>query len=95
MLDLIQKLFSSQKSTRKSGSKQIAKERLQFVLVQDKISISPQNLERIKDDLLEVLSKYVEIDRSAMEISLSKVDSSIALVANIPVSNKKIRQDKR
>ena len=88
MMDLIQKFFSSN-SRDKAGSKNIAKERLQFVLLQDKLEISPRNLEKIKDELIAVLSKYVEIDREYIDITLNKIDTSTAIIANIPVKKKK------
>ena len=62
---------------------------MQFVLVQDKLEISPRNLEKIKDELIAVLSKYVEIDREYIDITLNKIDTSTAIIANIPVKKKK------
>lgn len=74
------------------SSKDVAKERLKLVLVQDKTNISTKNLEKIKNEIIAVLSKYVDIDEQAMEISLSRMeDRSVALVANIPVINSKAR----
>lgn len=87
MMDLIQKFFANN-GRDKVASKNIAKERLQFVLVQDKLEISPRNLEKIKDELIAVLSKYVEIDRECIDITLNKIDTSTAIIANIPVKKK-------
>ncbi len=74
---------------RQSGSKNAAKERLRLVLVQDKIDISPSKLEAMKLELFAVISKYVEIDKSAIDVSVEDVDGSMAIVANIPVKKQK------
>jgi cell division topological specificity factor len=70
---------------RESSSKNIAKERLRLVLVHDRASISPQMLNNLKEDLIKVISNYMEIDESALEVNLSQDDREVALVANIPV----------
>ncbi|HHT73481.1 MAG TPA: cell division topological specificity factor MinE [Firmicutes bacterium] len=75
------------------GSKTKAKERLRLVLVHDRSSLSPGLLESLKEDLIKVISKYMDIDESGLEVNLDKSDDSVALVANIPVKNVK-RQGK-
>lgn len=66
-----------------SGS--IAKERLQLVLVHDRASVSPDMLEALKNDLIEVISRYMDIDQSSTEVNLEHDEGSTALVASIPV----------
>ncbi len=66
-------------------SKNIAKERLQLVLVHDRANISPHLLEDLKEDLIRVITNYMEIDENALEVQLNNDDKSVALVANIPV----------
>lgn len=85
MLELIQRLFG-----RDTGaSKDIAKERLRLVLVHDRANISPQFMEAMRDDLIRVISKYMEINEHDMEINLTNDKSSVALIANIPVQRMK------
>ena len=72
-----------------SGSKDIAKERLRLVLVHDRVNVSPQFMEILKDDLIKVISKYMEINERDMEINLTRTKSSVALVANIPINRMK------
>ena len=84
MLEFITRLFS-----RGSGSKDIAKERLRLVLVHDRTSISPQLLETLKNEMIQVISKYMEIDESALEVNLDSNGNTVALVANIPVKGMK------
>ncbi len=67
------------------NSKNVAKERLRLVLVHDRANISPQVMESLKEDLITVINKYLEIDQTALEVSLNSSDDSIALVANIPI----------
>ena len=67
------------------SSKNMAKERLRLVLVHDRASVSPHLLENLKEDLIRVISNYMEIDQNALEVQLNREDDSVALVANIPI----------
>ena len=69
---------------RQPASSKVAKDRLQLVLVQDRSGLSPETMEQIRDEIIGVLSKYVEIDRTEMDISLSQGRGQTTLVANIP-----------
>lgn len=88
------KFFSSPKS---NGTSNVAKERLKLVLVHDRTNCSPHFLEMVKDDILKVISDYMEIDEDGLEIKLTRTkrdcdDASIpALVANIPIKKMKDR----
>lgn len=76
---------------KKENSKDDAKNRLKFVLIQDRAMLPSGVLENIKDDILKVLSKYVEIDKNKLNIEVSPCDDDprkVALVANIPIVNK-------
>jgi cell division topological specificity factor len=66
-------------------SRDIAKERLQLVLVHDRIRISPALLDRMKDELITVISRYVEIDADAVEVTFTQSRRESRLVADIPV----------
>jgi len=68
-----------------ASSKAVAKERLRLVLVHDRASISPTMLNQLREDLIKVISNYMEIDESALECNLCQDDREVALVANIPV----------
>ncbi|ATW25491.1 cell division topological specificity factor MinE [Candidatus Formimonas warabiya] len=67
------------------NSKNVAKERLRLVLVHDRANVSPQIVEALKEELITVINKYLEIDQTALEVSLNAADDSVALVANIPI----------
>lgn len=62
-----------------------AKERLQLVLVHDRTDLTPGQLEALKDDLLKVISKYIEIDPDAVQIGLERDGREQRLVADIPL----------
>lgn len=67
-----------------SGSK--AKERLQFILVHDRIHLPPERLEAMKQEILAVISKYVAVDANNVDIALQKRERDSLLVAEIPFS---------
>lgn len=66
------------------GSGTTAKERLSFVLVHDRINLAPEKMEAMKREILEVISKYVQIDDDAVDISLLNRDRASLIVAEIP-----------
>jgi len=74
---------------KKRASKEIAKKRLQIVLIHDRTDISPQMAMRIKNDIIACISRYIDIDESALEIELTRLNepnrAKAALVANIPI----------
>lgn len=70
-------------------TKTVAKERLRLVLVHDRLDVSVTVMENLREDLIEVIGKYMEIDQEALEVTLSRDDDGVALVANIPVLNVK------
>ncbi|HEY8347249.1 MAG TPA: cell division topological specificity factor MinE [Symbiobacteriaceae bacterium] len=84
MLELIAKVFG-----RESSSADIAKERLRLVLVHDRTNVSPQFLEALKEELIAVISRYMEIEEESMDVTLQSGEHQVALVANIPIRRMK------
>ncbi len=83
------KLFSVFK---RKSSRQVAKDRLKILLISDRVNCSPEMMELIKNDIAQVISKYMKIDASSMEIQISKSGNSgrngkimPTLYANIPI----------
>lgn len=77
----------------KKRSGEIARRRLKLLLVSDKANCSPEIIEMIKDDMIHVISKYMEIDDRYMEVGITRLDSAQhpsipALYANIPLLQK-------
>ncbi|MGI6662676.1 MAG: cell division topological specificity factor MinE [Bacillota bacterium] len=69
----------------RTKTKDVAKDRLRVVLMQDRLSLSHGIMEEMKDEVIMAISKYVEIDRPGIEFSWKEIDKRRALVANIPV----------
>ena len=80
-----------------NGSKNKAKERLHLVLMQDRANVSADFLELMKQEIIEVIKKYIEVDESEIDVRLTnevKEDGTTgapSLYANIPIVN--IRND--
>jgi len=75
-----------------SSSAATAKNRLQFVLVHDRADIPPGKLEALKDDLIEALSRHVEIDPRTVQISLTRERNQQRLVADIMLAPARARR---
>jgi cell division topological specificity factor len=66
-------------------SREVAKERLQLVLVHDRVKLSPAMLDKMKDELITVISRYVAIDAEGVEVTLTQSRRQSRLMADIPV----------
>lgn len=78
---------------KKKKSKNVAKDRLKLVLIHDRAMLSSGMLEQMKDDIIAVISKYVEIDKESLNIDIAENPDNTrrtTLVANIPLKPKKI-----
>ena len=78
--------------TRKSQSKNVAKDRLKLVLVHDRANTSTEVLEMLKNDIMQVLIKYMDIEQEELDIKITEAmsDDNVkvpVLIANIPVKN--------
>lgn len=76
-----------------SKSKETAKERLHLVLMQDRANVSADFLELMKQEIIEVIKKYIDVDESAIDVRLTNKENgdgtngAPALYANIPILN--------
>lgn len=78
--------FITRLLARHEGTRNLARERLRLVLMHDRGNdLPPGFLEALKEDLLKVISEYLEIDENALEVSFSSYDNTVALVVNMPV----------
>ena len=84
---------------KKKSSGDVAKDRLKLVLVSDRANCSPELMEMIKNDIIQVISKYMEIDTEALNIQITQTESDTnngtvpALFANIPIRDLKHRSE--
>lgn len=73
----------------------VAKQRLQLVLVHDRANISPGLLATIKDEIISVISRHIDIDRSGVQINFSQEGRETRLVADIPLRDHKSGASRR
>lgn len=85
---------------KKKNSGDVAKDRLKLLLVSDRANCSPEIMEMIKNDIIQVISKYMDIDTEALNIQITQTESESnngtvpALFANIPIKDMKHKPGK-
>ncbi len=79
MIEFLKRLFGHQ------GSSATAKERLRLVLMTDHLELAPEMIEMLKRDLVDVISRHVEVDRERIDVNFERQDSTLAMLANIPI----------
>ena len=67
------------------SAKDTACNRLRVVLMQDRTNLTPELMDRMRRELVELLSKYVEMDKEALDLSLEQDGDQVALMLSIPV----------
>ncbi len=95
MFENIKKFFkrTNKKETESLKSRDTAKERLHLVLMQDRANVSADFLDLMRQEIIEVIKKYIDIDESAMDVRLTNqakedgTQGAPALYANIPILN--------
>ena len=75
------------------SSKDTACNRLRVVLMQDRTNLTPELMERMRGELVELLSKYVEMDKDALELNLEQDGDQVALMLSIPVIRAKDEEE--
>ena len=76
---------SKQTESQEENAKDVACNRLRVVLMQDRTNLTPELLQRMRKELIELLSKYVEMDKDALELNLDQEGDQMALMLSIPV----------
>lgn len=93
IMNFFKKIGKSEKNNKETKSKQTAKERLHLVLMQDRANVSADFLEMMKQEIIEVIKKYIEVDEKEIDVRLTnevKEDGTTgapSLYANIPIMN--------
>ena len=82
-----------QTETKEENAKDVACNRLRVVLMQDRTNLTPELLQRMRSELIELLSKYVEMDKDALELNLDQEDGQMALMLSIPVIRAKDEEE--
>ena len=82
-----------EKNNETENSKDAAKERLHLVLMQDRANVSADFLELMKQEIIDVIKKYIDVDEGAIDVRLTNKENedgtngAPALYANIPIKN--------
>ncbi len=80
MDNFLKNLFSKNKNSASD-----AKERLKLVLIHDRTDITPGQLESLKNELIDVISKYIHIEPSNVKINMTQEGKEHRLIADIPI----------
>ncbi len=76
-----------------ANSRNHAKSRLKLIIAHDRASINPDIMEAMREEILDVVARYVEVDREEMEFSLSNDQRMTSLTANLPIRQIKRMKD--
>ncbi|MDY6909703.1 MAG: cell division topological specificity factor MinE [Thermodesulfobacteriota bacterium] len=79
MLKAIQRFFTDRSSAK------VARERMQVVLMHDRMDLTPDIMDSLKNDILAVLARYMEIDQNSIRVDLEQGKGYTALVSNVQV----------
>ena len=80
MIEMLKRLLG-----KKERSGDLARQRLQVVIINDRANVSPESMDNMRAEIIQVISKYMYIDTREMEFSLENENDTMALVVNIPV----------
>jgi len=87
------KQFLSSTMENHEDTKETATNRLRFVLMHDRTNLSPETMEKMRDELVDVISKYLVIDTEALDLNLASEGDAIALLASIPIVRAKTKEE--
>jgi len=77
--------FHQTEANASESAKDVACNRLKLVLMQDRTNLSPAIMERMRHELIDLLSKYLELDRELLDLNFEQEDEQMALMLSIPV----------
>ncbi len=85
--------FQKDRETQGESAKATAQNRLKLVLMQDRSNLDGAAMQKMREQLIEVISKYIEIDQEALDLNLEADGEEIALMLNIPVIKARTREE--
>ena len=75
------------------ASKAVAANRLKLVLMQDRTNLTPRVLEQMRGEMMDLLSKYLEMDKDMLELNFEQEGDQVALMLSIPVIRAKDEEE--
>ncbi len=85
MRNLFQKFSQTVLGTSNVGSKDDAKQRLKILLIHDQVDLTQAQMDAMKEEIMDIVAKYVEVDDTNVTFKLNRDDGEIALVSTFPV----------
>ena len=71
--------------SRSSSSKEVAKKRLQLLLIHDQVDLTPDQMGQMKQEIVEVIERYLSVETEDTYVVLDRMDQQIRLVGSIPL----------
>lgn len=85
--------FFQKQEEQGDASKSVATNRLKLVLMQDRTNLTPRILEQMRSELIELLSRYVELDKELLDLNFEQEGDQVALMLSIPVIRAKDEEE--
>ncbi len=92
LYNTVAKFFRPQEESG-DASKSVATNRLKLVLMQDRTNLTPKILEQMRGELIDLLSRYVEMDKELLELNFEQEGDQVALMLSIPVIRAKDEEE--
>ncbi len=92
LYNTVAKFFRPQEES-DDASKSVATNRLKLVLMQDRTNLTPKILEQMRGELIDLLSRYVEMDKELLELNFEQEGDQVALMLSIPVIRAKDEEE--
>ena len=93
LYNTVAKFFRPQEENEDEASKSVATSRLKLVLMQDRTNLTPKVLEQMRGELVDLLSKYLEMDKDLLELNFEQEGDQVALMLSIPVIRAKDEEE--
>ncbi|GAB4210508.1 MAG: cell division topological specificity factor MinE [Synechococcales cyanobacterium] len=90
LFDMMEQVFARPHA---NSSRSTARQRLKLILAHDRADLSPATLEAMRNEILQVVSRYVELDPAGLQFDLTAIQGNTALIANLPIRRIKAHPD--